>query len=146
MDFASIAPWMAAGGSFGGVVLGVKWLIEWLSNRSDQNHSNMKAKRDNLDAGMTALIEALQKQVAAQDLRIDRIEEENKELRKRIEGQRDREVGLEDENKELREQVKALEHRLDALEALFKTMPVSPELQAQIDRIDTTAPRRRGKK
>ena len=146
MDFASIAPWVAAGGSSGLAFFALRWLVEWLSNRFDQNQTNMASKRDNLDAGMAALIEALQKQVAAQDIRIDRIEEENKELRKRIEGQRDREVGLEDENKDLREQVKALENRLDALEALFKTLPIPPELQAEIERIDKATPRRRGKK
>lgn len=139
MDLTTIAPWVAAGGSSGLAFFALRWLVEWMSNRFDQNNTNIASKRENLDAGMVTLIEALQKQVLDQDRRID-------ELTKRVDGQREREITLEDENDDLRGQVKALEKRLDELEALFKRLPIPPELQAEIERIDQTAPRRRGKK
>gem|GEM_PF-4148020 len=143
IDLAALAPWATAGFGTGAGFLMVKWFVEWISNRWDQNQGTLSQKRDNLDAGMAALIEGLQRQVAAQDVRLARVEDENKDLRERLDRQRGRETGLEDENRDLREQLKAVETRLDALEAIFKKLPIPPEMQAQIDQLDETAPRRR---
>jgi septal ring factor EnvC (AmiA/AmiB activator) len=139
MDLATIAPWAVTGISGGVGFLAVKWFVEWLSGRMDR-------RRDELDEGMMSLLTALQKQVADQDVRIERIEKENAELRRRIDGQRERERTLEDENEELRKDIKDLETRLHALEELVKGLPETPELQAQIERLDKMAPKRRTRK
>ena len=138
-DIATLAQLATLGISGGTCFFALKWFVEWLSGRTDK-------RREGLDASMNTLLEALQKQVATQDMRIERIEKENAELRRRIDGQRERERTLEDENEELRKDIKDLEARLHALEELVKGLPASPELQAKIERLDKIAPKRRIRK
>ena len=134
-DIATLAQLATLGISGGTTFLALKWFVEWLSGRTDK-------RREGLDDGMMTLLTALQKQVADQDIRIERIEKENESLRNRLDKQGKRERSLEDENEELRKDVKALENRLHALEELVKSLPQSPELQAEIKRLDRIAPRR----
>lgn len=136
MDLATLAPWATAGISSGLAFLAIKWAVEWLSGRSD-------AKRANLDAGMMTLIVALQERVKDQDARIERIEKENASLRDREDARRDKERKLTEENHALRDHIAALETRLAALENMFKTLPLSPEMQEAIDALDKTTPTRR---
>lgn len=141
-NLEALAPWATAGFGTGAGFLVVKWFVEWLSGRWDQNEGSLSQKRNNLDASINVLIEALQHQVADQEVRIARVEQENEKLRQRVDRQRTRETSLEEENQDLRDQLKAVETRLAALESIFKTLPASPELQALLDKLDETAPRR----
>lgn len=75
--------------------------------------------------------------------RLEKVEKENEGLRDRIDKQRGRERSLEHENEQLRQHVDQLETRLSALEALFKSLPLSPEMEAELARLDETAPRKR---
>ncbi len=143
MDLATLVPWATAGFGTGAGFLMVRWFVEWLSSRADIN-------RASLDSGMMTLIEALQHRVEDQDTRLARIESENEALRERVDRQRGRERGLEEENEDLRkeaiamrETIALLETRLSALENMFKTLPLSPEMQEAIDNLDKIAPARR---
>lgn len=77
-----------------------------------------------------------QKEIGRLEERLSRVERENEDLRERLDRQRGRERTLEQENTDLRAQVRQLEARLAALESLFRTHPLTPEMQAAIDALE----------
>lgn len=71
---------------------------------------------------------------------IDRIDAELEEMRSRFaklakDSAAEKQV-LERENKQLRSKVARLETRVSGLESIFKTHPISPEMQAELDKLD----------
>lgn len=71
---------------------------------------------------------------------IDRIDGELEEMRKRFDklakDSAAEKQTLERENKALRSKVARLETRVTGLESIFKTHPISPEMQAELDKLD----------
>lgn len=71
---------------------------------------------------------------------IDRLDTEMKELREEfatLQKQADqREAELEQENRVLRAKVQRLEKRITGLERVFKVHPITPEMQAELDKLD----------
>lgn len=73
-------------------------------------------------------INRLQERLEKQDARIA-------ELEKLDDERADREAELVKENRQLRQKVKRLEDRIEGLEAIFKIGPVTPEMQAELDKL-----------
>lgn len=73
-------------------------------------------------------IDRLQEKVGAQDKRIA-------ELEQSLDRRAVREDELELENSRLRSQVRRLERRVRAMEGIFKIGPLSPAMQAELDKL-----------
>jgi gas vesicle protein len=93
-----------------------------------------EARKLNAEAGATEWgtlrdeINRLQERVDAQGSRIAELE--------KLDGERaDREAGLVKENRQLRQKVRKLETRIAGLESVFKIGPITPEMQAELDKL-----------
>lgn len=84
-----------------------------------------------------------QREIGRLEGRLTKVEAENDALRERLDRQRGERTTLEHENEALRHDIKHLETRLAALENLFRTIPLTAEMQAQLDSLDQLAPRKR---
>lgn len=66
---SNLIPWATAGVGSGVGFLFVKWFVEWVSGRVDK-------RRDDLDAGNSRLLAALEKRVAALTERLEKVEDD----------------------------------------------------------------------
>lgn len=85
----------------------------------------------------------LNQEIGRLSARLEKVEKENEDLREKIDRQRGRERALEHENGQLRQHVDRLETRLAALENLFKSLPLTPEMEAALAKLDEASPRKR---
>lgn len=74
-------------------------------------------------------IDRLTNRVSAQDAKIA-------DLEKQADERGEREAALESDNRKLRAKVARLESRIAGLEAIFKIGPITPEMQAALDKLD----------
>lgn len=133
MTLFQIAQLVIGGGLIAAILLHLR---EWPKARREAQR--LRAETENTDWAR------FQKEIGRLEERLSRVEKENEDLRERLDRQRGRERSLEHENELLRNQVASLEKRLSAIEHLFKTQPLTPEMEAAIARLDPVeTPRRR---
>lgn len=132
MDWRSVAEIVIAGGLLTAILL--HWR-EWPKSRAETRKLSEETE--------TSEWGRFQREIGRLEERLTRVEKENEELRERLDRQRGRERTLEHENEQLRQHVDRLEMRLAALEALFKSQPLTPEMEEALARLDTATPRRR---
>jgi predicted RNase H-like nuclease (RuvC/YqgF family) len=124
---------LVIGGGLGAAVL--MHLREAPKSRADARKVTIAA-----DAELWA---NLNQEIGRLSMRLEKVEKENEALRDRVERQRGRERTLEQENDTLRQHVDRLETRLAALEGLFKSLPLTPEMEAALSKLDEAGPRKR---
>lgn len=122
------AIWTAVGVILAAIVafIGNRWQLPKLSAEAKK----ARAEADAHDwTRFQAEIARLEAKIAAQDKKIEAMEKDRRAVAA-IAEQR------EQENRALRNKLSKLEQRLSAIEALFKVHPITPELQAAIDKLD----------
>jgi gas vesicle protein len=121
------AEWLG-GGIVGALVALVAALLALPKIRAEARKLNAEAGAIEWGA-LKSEVERLTETVKVQGQRIA-------ELEQSAATRADREAELEKENKQLRTEVGRLKSRVKALEAIFKVGPVTPEMQAALDKLD----------
>jgi uncharacterized coiled-coil DUF342 family protein len=121
------AVWTLIGGIAASVVALITFRWQLPKIRAEARKFDAEASRTEWQT-LRDEIDRLTAKVTAQDSRID-------ELGKAAEARAERTSELEKENRTLRTEVGRLRNRIAKLEAVFKIGPISPEMQAAIDRL-----------
>ena len=110
-------------------------LVAYVGHRVMRPKIHAEARRANAEAAgleWSALrdeVNRLAKQVEAQGKKIAAMEQDRRDVAL-IADERER------ENRSLKAKLARLERRLSAIEALFKVHPITPELRADLDKLD----------
>tara|TARA_B100000678_G_C18109983_1_gene462344 strand:- start:218 stop:631 length:414 start_codon:yes stop_codon:yes gene_type:complete len=120
----------------GGLVAAI--LLHWRElPKSRAQARKIEAEAEHIDSTVIdATVQRLGAEVERMAKRLTALEKENEALRERIDRQGSRERKLQQENDQLRDQVVALETRLAALENLFRTQPLTAEMQEALEKLE----------
>ena len=138
----TLPAWISAGSLAALLTIVLKFLNDRRKVMADAHKTEAEAEKVEAEtnglvmAHMAQEIGRLQERVKAQDDRAKQQDEQIRLLRADIDNRISHEAKLEQENRALRAKVGRMERRIQGLETIFKLHPATPEMQAELDKLE----------